>query len=256
MTHALENFIHEMHRIRTTQGEEAYREAVRSFIRKGLSEGGQSARFVASLARGLDFIDFETLQAEVGVAEVVEPPPATEPATEPSPEPATEPSPEPATEPATEVPNAFAEALRSQLPGLQSKAQANAFMVSFEAYRAVVNAILSGHMDKELQARETLSASFNTIRQATEITNKLREVPEAATSLASDEFRTAPAQWTEYDKQRKLLNELEGLRSLSDLSDWWKTNRKRIDEIQTPGLRNPLLDLVRSKKVSLSAETP
>ena len=244
MTHALENFIHEMHRIRTTQGEEAYREAVRSFIRKGLSEGGQSARFVASLARGLDFIDFETLQAEVGVAEVVEPPPATEP------------SPEPATEPATEVPNAFAEALRSQLPGLQSKAQANAFMVSFEAYRAVVNAILSGHMDKELQARETLSASFNTIRQATEITNKLREVPEAATSLASDEFRTAPAQWTEYDKQRKLLNELEGLRSLSDLSDWWKTNRKRIDEIQTPGLRNPLLDLVRSKKVSLSAETP
>ena len=248
MTHALENFIHEMHRIRTTQGEEAYREAVRSFIRKGLSEGGQSARFVASLARGLDFIDFETLQAEVGVAEVVEPPPATEPATEPSPE--------PATEPATEVPNAFAEALRSQLPGLQSKAQANAFMVSFEAYRAVVNAILSGHMDKELQARETLSASFNTIRQATEITNKLREVPEAATSLASDEFRTAPAQWTEYDKQRKLLNELEGLRSLSDLSDWWKTNRKRIDEIQTPGLRNPLLDLVRSKKVSLSAETP
>lgn len=164
--------------------------------------------------------------------------------------PPVEPSPEPTPGP----PDAFAEALRSQLPGLQSQAQLNAFMVSFEAYRAVVNAILSGHMDKELQARETLAASFNAIRQATEITNKLREVPEAATSLASDEFRTEPTQWTEYDKQRKLLNELGGIRTLSDLNDWWKTNRKRIDEVQTPSLRNPLLDLVRSKKTSLAVE--
>lgn len=146
----------------------------------------------------------------------------------------------------------FAEALKSQLPGLKSKAQMNAFMASFEAYRAMVNAILESNPEHETKAQEALIGSFEVIRKATEITNKLRDVPEAATSKASDDFRTEPTQFGEYDKQRKLLSELEGLKTLPDLSDWYKTNRSRLDAVVTSSLRNPLLDAIREKKVALT----
>ena len=149
----------------------------------------------------------------------------------------------------------FAEALKQQLPGLKNKAQMSAFMASFEAYRAVLNSILECNIETEGAAREALMTSFEVVRKATEISNQLKDVPEAAASRASDDFRSEPTQWGEYDKQRKLLSELEGLRSVRDLGDWYTTNRKRIDEVLTASLRNPLLDAIREKKKALTTET-
>ena len=152
-------------------------------------------------------------------------------------------------------PDIFAEALKTQLPGLKTKAQMTAFMASFEAYRAMVNAILEGNHEHEAKAQEALITSFEVIRKATEISNMLRDVPEAAASIESDDFRAEPTQWGEYDKQRKLLSELEGLKTSDDLADWYKTNRKRIDEVMTATLRNPLLDAIREKRGKLISES-
>jgi hypothetical protein len=233
----LDYLIAHFDKIRASQGEEAWQEAIRSFVREGLRNGGKTAIFVQSLARQFDFVDLSAIHAEID--HDTSPPKAVGAPNE---------------DPFRPDENLFAQALRSQIPGLKSQGQINAFMVSFEAYREVVNSILDGNTEKGLKAREALSMSFEAIRQATELTRKLEEVPEAATSTASDDFRAGTATWTEYDKQRKLLSELEGLRSFSDMQDWWTTNRKRIDEVQTPGLRNPLLDLVRAKKAALQNE--
>ena len=156
------------------------------------------------------------------------------------------------------VQDAFAEAMKRQLPGLKTKAQVTAFMASFEAYREVVNVLLGSSGGDEIQAMGVLHTSFDLIRKATEIGNKLRDVPEAASSNASADFREegVPTNYEEYDKQRKLLSELEGLKTMESLSLWWTTNRKRIDEVTTATLRNPLLDAIREKKDSLKPIAP
>lgn len=152
--------------------------------------------------------------------------------------------------------NLFAEALKTQLPGLKNQAQLNAFMASFEAYREVMNSILDGNHEKETAAREALATSFEVVRKATDISNMLKDVPEAAASKASEDFRAEPKQWSEYDVQRKLLSELAGLKTAQDLNDWYKTNRKRIDTVTAVTLRNPLLDEIREKKLSFEQEAP
>ena len=148
----------------------------------------------------------------------------------------------------------FAEAMKQQLPGLRNKAQMAAFMASFEAYRAVMNSILECTPDKEGAAREALMTSFEVMRKATQISNQLKDVPEAAASMASDDFRSEPTQWGEYDKQRKLMSELDGLRTERDLGDWYATNRARLDTVVTASLRNPLLDAIREKKNRLTGK--
>ena len=141
----------------------------------------------------------------------------------------------------------FAEALKQQLPGLKSKAQINAFMVSFEAYRELVNILLGGGGD-EIKAMGALVSSFDVIRKATEITNKLREVPEAATSRASDDYRDGQPQWEEFDNQRRLLAELDATTDLASLNEWYRSNRQRIEDVTTPALRTSLFDAIREKK--------
>jgi hypothetical protein len=152
--------------------------------------------------------------------------------------------------------NLFAEALKTQLPGLKTQAQLTAFMASFEAYREVMNALLEGNHEKETAAREALATSFEVVRKATDISNMLKDVPEAAASKASEDFRNEPKQWGEYDVQRKLLSELAGLKTAHDLNDWYRTNRRRIDTVTAATLRNPLLDAIREKKLSFEQEAP
>lgn len=149
--------------------------------------------------------------------------------------------------------DAFSEAVQQQLPGLKTKGQTTAFMAAFEAFRSVVNSILESDPAKELKAREALATGFDTLRKATKLTNMLRDVPEASTSRATEDYRNGPTGWTEYDKQRKLFSELESIQTGSDLNDWYRTNRSRIDEVTTASLRNPLLDAIREKKKALEA---
>jgi hypothetical protein len=248
-TQSLETVITQLQKIRREQGEEAFQHALKYFVKAGLRAGGQSEIFVVSLAKHFPFVDLDALRAEIQ-AGVVDPDIRQGPPPEPKPSVAASGS------TAAAPGDVFAEALKQQLPGLKNKAQMNAFMASFEAYREVMNAILDGDPLKEGKAREALMTSFEVVRKATEISNMLKDVPEAAASKASDDFRSEPTQWGEYDVQRKLLSELEGLKQLHDLNDWYKTNRKRIDEVQTATLRNPLLDAIREKKMALSKDSP
>jgi hypothetical protein len=148
----------------------------------------------------------------------------------------------------------FFKALQTQFPKLKSQGQFNAFQAAFEAFRAVLNSIYEGgNPVAEKEAMEALMQAFAVSKTATELTRKLEDVPEAAEGRAADEFKQAPAEFGEYDDQRKLFTELAHIENLKDLMDWWKTNRARIDRVKSPSLRNPLLDAIRERKIAFEA---
>jgi hypothetical protein len=142
----------------------------------------------------------------------------------------------------------FFQALKLQLPSLKSQAQFNTFQAAFEAFRAVMNAIFADLPPVEKAGREALEQAFEAARMATRLTHQLTEVPEAATSKLADEFKQPPAEFSEYDEQRRLLSELEQLKTLQELTVWWNTVRTRIDRVKSPMLRNPLIDACREKR--------
>lgn len=149
----------------------------------------------------------------------------------------------------------FIRGFQEQLPALKSQAQFNAFMASFEAFRGVMNAIFACDVSKEKQLRDIFEESLEAARKVTELTQKLEEAPEAATSTSAQEFKKAPLEFSEYDKQRTLLSELSALPTIGALKDWYTENRKRIDEVLSPSLRNPLLDAIRAKQSSLLTQS-
>ncbi len=147
----------------------------------------------------------------------------------------------------------FFKALQQQLPGLKSQAQFTAFNAAFEAFRGVLNAIFERQPLAEKESLEALGKAFDVAKKATDLTHKLADDPEAATSKQAEEFKQPPAEFGEYDDQRKLMTELAHIENLKDLSDWYKTNRPRIDRIKSPSLRNPLIDAIRERKVVYEA---
>ena len=148
----------------------------------------------------------------------------------------------------------YFKALQQQLPGLKSQAQLTAFNASFEAFRGVMNGIFEGKPDLEKAARGALESGFEAARKVTEMTERLAENPEAATSKAAEEFKQPPAEFGEYDEQRKILSELAGIKNLRDLTDWYKTNKPRMDRVRSPSLRDVMIDAIRGKKIAYEAE--
>ena len=145
----------------------------------------------------------------------------------------------------------MAELLKEQMPGIKSQAQYNAILGALDALRLVLNAILEGNKGKEAEARKALEIALEATAKATEITNKLESVPEAATSKKSEDFKNPPVQFHEYDIQRKLLTELERISTLSDLNKWYMNTKEQRDRVVTQNLRDILMDTIRTKKNKL-----
>jgi hypothetical protein len=142
----------------------------------------------------------------------------------------------------------FFKALQQQLPALKSQAHFTAFQAAFEAFRGVMNAIFEGNPITEGQCMDALNKAFDVSKKMTEMTNKLADVPEAATSKAAEEFKQPPAEFSEYDDARALMTELAHIEKLGPLNEWYQTNRARIDRVRSPSVRNPLLDAIRERK--------
>lgn len=225
---ALSTFVTKLNDIRKRYGDGPWREAMIKFGVDCLNAGGQTERFAKELINGLAEEGLSWAQVEAAAAE-------------------------PPKSPAPTMDEMFMKALQQQLPGLKSQAQFTAFQGAFEAFRAISNAILAKNKEAETTAKEALEKGFETLRMATDLTQKLEDVPEAATSAEAEEFKRPPAEFQEYDVQRSLLSELSKISTLSELNEWWKTNRQRVDQVKSPSLRNPLIDLVREKKAHLAA---
>ena len=214
--------ISHLNHIRETQGDEAWRKAVTSFIKEGLRRGGKQELFATSMAEGFDFINVAQLKAEIA-AEAKQ---------------------------ATPTEDAVLQALKTQMPGIKTQAQFNAFMAAFDALRATLNAIFTGDADTATQGRKALDKAFELAEVVSRVSEQLKDVPEAATSKVAEEFRTPPAQFHEYDLHKELTAELQVMGSLKELNVWYGANRDRIDRVMSPSLRNTLFDAIREKRAS------
>lgn len=145
----------------------------------------------------------------------------------------------------------MAEALRAQMPSLKTQAQFTAFMISFDTFRHLMDAIFSGDKQREEKAREAFDKSLEAAKSVTDLGNKFQEVPPEHRSKASEAFTAPPAEFHEYDVQKKLLLELEGLNTLEALNDWYQKTRGERDRVVSQPLRNALIDSIRSKRLAL-----
>jgi hypothetical protein len=229
---ALGGLLGHLQQIREESGEEAYQLECRTCALEFVHQGPKGEQFARKVFPDLDF---DTLK---------------------NPEPAPEPPPAPVqgTEAATpaEVDGMFVKALQLSMPGLRTQAQFNAFSAAFDALRTAANGIFERDVTKALQGREALLKALDTLDTVTDVSEKLREVPEAATSAAAEEFKRPPSEFGEYDLQKQLFTELSILATTEDLVIWYTENRGRIDKVRSQTLRNGLLDAIREKKVYLS----
>lgn len=146
----------------------------------------------------------------------------------------------------------FIEMVRKSMPAMRSQAQFNAFLAGFEALRGAMQNIFAGNDEAATLYEKALHQSVGLARQVTGLTEKVVEAPEAAPSKLGEDFRKAPRQLEEASLQQTLLGELARLPTLEGLTEWWLSNRQRIDEVRSPTLRNPLIDAVRAKKEELT----
>ena len=141
--------------------------------------------------------------------------------------------------------------LRKQMPGIKTQAQYNAVLGALDSVRLTLNSILTGDKTREAEGRKALNMAFEVTAKATEVTNKLEEVPEAATSKDAEVFKQPPAQFHEYDTHNRLLAEMEALADLEALNAWYASTKDRRDKVVSQGLRNSLMDAIRAKKTAL-----
>jgi hypothetical protein len=144
-------------------------------------------------------------------------------------------------------------ALRQQMPGIQSQAQFNVVLAAFDALKITLNAIFLGNKEAAAKGRDSVLQALETAEKVTELTVKLSQVPEAATSKAAEEFKAAPKEFGEYDAMKSLLLELDTMDSVVRLTQWYTVNRARIDQVVSQSYRNELLDSIRAKKNALTA---
>jgi len=172
---------------------------------------------------------------------------------EPVPEPPRPAAPPPTTQVSdVEAGKAFVDLVREQLPGINTQAEYNAVVGAFGALRNTMVAILSGDKAQSANAESVLSATITAVRLAKGGSDKLRDVPEAATSEAAEAFKSAPKQFTEEATQKLLLEELAGLQDIEAFSAWYQATRDRREAVVTASLRNVLFDTIRARKLALS----
>lgn len=153
-----------------------------------------------------------------------------------------------------EMEQAVIEGVKREVPGITSQAQYNAFAAAFDAFRLTVNSIFTGDASQEAQGRDALEKAFDVCKKVTEITEKLREVPEAASGASASMFTQPPNQLLEYDIQKALLAELETIESLEELTDWYNStpSKERREKLVSQSIRNAFFDAVRVKQKSFS----
>jgi CCR4-NOT transcriptional regulation complex NOT5 subunit len=212
-------------KIKEKYGEVAYRRAADEAGRLLLRQDPETARVAREVLK--DVVDFDKLDKE------------------PPPSPSAQLNPE----------QLMAQALKQQMPGLQTQAQYNVVMTAFDSLRVHMNAVFMSDKPLAERSKTALLQALEGAVQVTELSQKLGHVPEAATSAASEDFKQPPKMFHEYDVQRGLLTELEQITSLVQFQQWYTANRTRIEMVVSPNFRNALFDAMRDKKGSFSVSS-
>ncbi len=224
----------ELHAIHAKDGEEAWKSACKSYAREFLKQGPKGAEFAEIAFK--DVVDLNELRREIEVEASTTPPPVVPPVGLPTLE---------------EAEQMMIAVMRVQLPQLRTQAQFNTFMACFEALRMTANGIFERDPEKASKGRAALNNALDALEGVTDVSERLRNVPEAATSKASEDFKNPPMQFGVAELYRRLIGELTAITDKDVLSAWWNSNRADIDKLTDPKMRNSVIDMVREKKNEL-----
>jgi len=145
----------------------------------------------------------------------------------------------------------MAEAMQKQMPSLKTQAQFTAFMASFDAFRLLMDSIFSQNPTREVECRDVFEKSLKAARDVTEVGAKFEEIPPEHRGKASNPFTQPPSEYHEYDIQKKLLIELQAIKTWDELQDWYTRTKDLQNRVVTQGLRNGLFDAIRLKRNEL-----
>lgn len=141
--------------------------------------------------------------------------------------------------------NAEIDALIKAVRGVKSQAQYDAVAAVLRSTVATIEETLTGaSTNRSLRA---MDLSFDALEKATDLTLKLEDVPEAATSKFAEAFKTPPAQFTERGVVDALKQELSTLTTASTVQEWYQrqATKDALATIVTPTLRNEIMDPIR-----------
>jgi len=208
--------------IKERYGDAAYQRAANQAAKLLISQGGEIAAVARDVLKGV--VDFEALDKEG-----------------------------PPTKGGLPPEQVMVDALRQQMPGIQTQAQFNLFMTAFDALRLFMNSTFLNQKEAAEKARETLTQALDAAPTVTELSEKLGHVPEAAQSKEAEAYKNPPLEFHEYDTQKSLLTELVMITTSEQFEQWYGVNRARIEQVKSPHYRNPLFDSIRAKKASFMA---
>ena len=145
----------------------------------------------------------------------------------------------------------MAQALKQSMPHLNTQAQSTAFMISFDSFRLLCDAIFSGDPASEASTREIFDKSLDQMRTATVLTEKFKEIPEEERGPAANQFVNPPTEFGEYDLQKKLMVDLTVITTTDELNSWYAETKEDREKVVSQSLRNILFDAIRDKKAVL-----
>lgn len=218
---AIDTMMAQLARIRERFGEVAYTEAAEGAARELLGHPE-----LADITREVlkDVVDFKKIDA--------------------TPKPA-------AVKPSATMDQVIAQQVKQQMPGLKTQAQFETFMAAFNSLRLYMNHTFLGEKAQADQAKEVLLLALDNAAKATELSEKLGEVPEAATSPEAEKYKSPPKEFGELEVQQSLLEELKGITAMDDLTQWYLAAKVRFDSVVSLNYRNELYDAIRAKKADL-----
>lgn len=149
--------------------------------------------------------------------------------------------------PQPEASDLLLEAVRTQLPMIETQADLDAFTIAFEAFVVMMKAAFGGDTATLTKSERALSQAVVGIQQARRVVEAVKEVPADQLSGALKDAVAPPKQFHERDVQARLLMELAVINDKQALSTWYETNRADMDRIGNRILRNELFDSIRAK---------
>lgn len=141
-------------------------------------------------------------------------------------------------------------AIRTHVPNIRTQAQLDLFMSAFNALALTFDLYYAPVPDEESaeRARNALNTGLDLAKKLRDMSSQVGEIPPEQRSKDAEAFVAAPKEFTEIEEQRRLLAELDAVKSLAELNAWYNTNRQRMESIVTLVYRNELFDSIREKK--------
>lgn len=144
--------------------------------------------------------------------------------------------------------------IQQQIPSIKTQGHFNLFTAGFDAYKTALDGYFSGDFDRAQKAREALNKVLDTASTVKSVTEKLEEIPADVRSAQANEFLEPPKEFHEYDLQKQLIGELEGVPTRAALTDWYAKTTEQRERVTSQKLRNELFDKIRAKRTELESK--